>query len=328
MTISPSTVPTSSPSSGSASTIVADAMSAYHVLKINTYSLTTTVSNGAWIESAQFRVGGRSWRACQPNTEQVPDNADYISLFVTLDDTAANTKSVTAHVQFSLLDQHGKPSTSTTRTASLSGPIDVSVIRGFHALETPPVAVSPSETRRQFGELMRSMPGLDVEFQVGVETIPAHRLVLATRSPVFRAELFGPMKEGTATTSAIRIDDMEPHVFRALLDFIYTDALPNIDQQQEEYAMAQRLLIAADMYGLDRLKQICEDKLSSGIDTSSLTTFWAFAEQHNCHGLTKACEDFFARSANQNAIFESEGFQSLTKNHPEVLKDLLVSRLS
>ncbi|KAB8112811.1 hypothetical protein EE612_051545, partial [Oryza sativa] len=38
--------------------------------------------------------------------------------------------------------------------------------------------------------------GADVTFQVGGETVAAHRAVLAARSRVFRAELFGPMKEG------------------------------------------------------------------------------------------------------------------------------------
>ncbi|KAB8112806.1 hypothetical protein EE612_051541, partial [Oryza sativa] len=50
----------------------------------------------------------------------------------------------------------------------------------------------------------------------------AHRCVLAARSPVFRAELFGPMKE-SAATAVITVDDMEAEVFRALLAFIYTD---------------------------------------------------------------------------------------------------------
>jgi speckle-type POZ protein len=41
--------------------------------------------------------------------------------------------------------------------------------------------------------------------------------LLASRSTVFKAELFGPMKE-SSTADAIRVDDMEAHVFRAMLN--------------------------------------------------------------------------------------------------------------
>jgi speckle-type POZ protein len=47
--------------------------------------------------------------------------------------------------------------------------------------------------------------------------------VLAARSSVFRAELFGPMKENSG--GPIEISDMESDVFKSLLHFIYTDSL-------------------------------------------------------------------------------------------------------
>lgn len=67
-------------------------------------------------------------------------------------------------------------------------------------------------------------------------------------SSVFRAELFDPTKEGT---KVIRVEDMEAPVFRALLTFIYTDALLEMDPK-DEYAMAQHLLAAADRDSLQR----------------------------------------------------------------------------
>jgi speckle-type POZ protein len=53
------------------------------------------------------------------------------------------------------------------------------------------------------------------------------------------------MKEKTA--SRIRIADMESNVFRALLHFIYTDSLPDMDKG-DTAAMCQHLLVAADRY--------------------------------------------------------------------------------
>jgi len=46
--------------------------------------------------------------------------------------------------------------------------------------------------------------------------------------------------------------------------------------------MAQHLLVAADRYGLHRLKLICEARLCGGIDVGTAATTLALAEQHDC----------------------------------------------
>lgn len=76
------------------------------------------------------------------------------------------------------------------------------------------------------------------------EMFVAHRLVLAARSPVFKAELYSSMEEGIVTNT-IRIDDMEAQVFKAMLNFIYTDSWQEMEQEDES-TMAQHLLVAAD----------------------------------------------------------------------------------
>jgi speckle-type POZ protein len=105
-----------------------------------------------------------------------------------------------------------------------------------------------------FGQLLSGGEGTDVTFQVGSETIAAHRCVLAARSSVFMAELFGPMKE--KTDDCVPIPDMEAKVFTAMLHFIYTDSLPPMDDG-DVVLMAQHLLVAADRYNLERLKLLC-----------------------------------------------------------------------
>ena len=56
----------------------------------------------------------------------------------------------------------------------------------------------------------------DVKFKVGGqgELIKGHRLILASRSPVFEKMFFGSLPE---TTSPIIIPDIEPAAFRSLL---------------------------------------------------------------------------------------------------------------
>lgn len=87
-----------------------------------------------------------------------------------------------------------------------------------------PVALPPSDLHRHLLDLLQSGQGCDVAFKVGGEVLTAHRFMLTTRSPVFMAELLGPMAEINKT---VRVDDMEARVFKAMLEFIYTDSPPS-----------------------------------------------------------------------------------------------------
>jgi speckle-type POZ protein len=64
-------------------------------------------------------------------------------------------------------------------------------------------------------DLFDTGKGADVVFEAGGERFATHRCVLAARSPVFSAELFGSMKEGNTNNDLVRIDGIEPQVFRA-----------------------------------------------------------------------------------------------------------------
>jgi speckle-type POZ protein len=59
-------------------------------------------------------------------------------------------------------------------------------------------AVPPPALPRDFRELLQSGQGADVRFRVSGVTFAAHRCVLAARSPVFKAQLYGVMKESSA----------------------------------------------------------------------------------------------------------------------------------
>jgi speckle-type POZ protein len=64
----------------------------------------------------------------------------------------------------------------------------------------------------------------------------------------------------------------------------------------------QHLLVAADRYNLERLKLICEDRLSRHINVASAATILAIAEQHNCRGLKEACFKFLSTSHDSECI--------------------------
>ncbi|CAN6293472.1 unnamed protein product [Urochloa humidicola] len=199
-------------------------------------------------------------------------------------------------------------------------------------------ALPASDIHQHFTGLLKSGEGTDVTFEVSGEAIAAHRCVLAARSAVFRAELFGPMKEGT-TTSAIHIDDMEARVFELLLSFIYSDLMPDIeetydyDDEEEDNiddaeVMLQHLLVAADRYDMQRLRLMCEEKLCGYISTTTMATLLELAEQHQCSGLKEACLDFLDFPNNLQEVVASGGLNHLKSSCPSVLIDLIAKLAS
>ncbi|CAD6335923.1 unnamed protein product [Miscanthus lutarioriparius] len=111
--------------------------------------------------------------------------------------------------------------------------------------------------------------------------------------------------------------------------FVYTDvAPPELDDDEPAAAvtMAQNLLAAADRYGLDRLKAICEAKLAGRVDVGTAATTLALAEQHGCALLKAKCVDFVTGSTETlDAVLATEGYAHLAASCPLVLAELLKS---
>ncbi|XP_044446087.1 BTB/POZ and MATH domain-containing protein 1-like [Aegilops tauschii subsp. strangulata] len=235
----------------------------------------TTTTTLSWRDSGSA-YSAKTGERCHPTADSRARSAPLLP--GTNGDTAASSRLA--------------PCTATWETRidseSESGAINILLygICAEPALAQRPVIVAPSDLHRQLLALLRSGRRGDVAFSVGGELFAAHKYMLAARSPVFMAELFGPMQ--AKNSPVVRVDDMEPSVFEAMLEFIYSDSLPEIDVG-ETLEMAQHLLVAADRYDLQSLKSICKDMLCGNIDTRTTATALTLAEQHGCGGLKDAC---------------------------------------
>ncbi|XP_044324089.1 BTB/POZ and MATH domain-containing protein 2-like [Triticum aestivum] len=289
------------------------AASGYHLLVVEGYSCIKHILKGSPIESRSFRVGGYLWSLkYYPNGSPWASPGDVsAALVLAQDDALENSK-------------HLKDDGFTLRCDVVVVVEDVVNARGTGA--APPfVTVPPPDMQRHFTDLLAAQEGTDVKFKVGGQTIAAHRCVLAARSRVFKAELFGPMKESTATARAIHIEDTEPRVFKAMLAFIYSDSEPELEKEDGEDAMWQwpQLLIAVDRYNLQRLKLMCESKICGFIGVNTTTTILELAENHHCDGLRKACYNFLGAPGNLRAVAATDGFDDLITSHPSVMKELI-----
>jgi speckle-type POZ protein len=209
---------------------------------------------------------------------------------------------VKASYELTLLDRYGEIIRATAEGiynfSSTSDRIDMTTLTAVPELEdafhvrcdvtvVEVTAVEPLFLHGNLANLLGSKVGCDVTFEVASELFTAHKIILAARSGVFMAEFFGPGKENAAATR-VRIDDMEPKVFKALLHFIYTDTLPKINKG-DEVAMAIGLLVAAKRYGVNRLGSICEDIFFFYADARTAVATLELADKHGCHRLRNAC---------------------------------------
>jgi speckle-type POZ protein len=193
---------------------------------------------------------------------------------------------------------------------------------------SPSDEVPPSDIGRHLGILLDSAEGSDVSFVVGGKTFPAHRAVLAARSPVFKAQLLGSMAD--AKMPSITLQDITPATFKAMLRFVYTDDLPGYegegsgDLDEDKAETIQDLLAAADRYALDRLKLLCARKLWDGVSTDTIGATLACAETYNCSELRKKCIDYFADEKNFKKAVLTDGFVELVQKFPSILAELRV----
>ncbi|KAG2582502.1 BTB/POZ and MATH domain-containing protein 1-like [Panicum virgatum] len=184
----------------------------------------------------------------------------------------------------------------------------------------PSIRVPASNLKRQLAGLLER-----AAFAVAGETFAAHQLVLALRSPVFKAELCGLMREAGGAAQPIDIEDMQPEVFRAMLHFVYTDSMDHSDDDfGRNCDMVRHLLVAADRYAIERLKLTCQSILCRNQDVKNVATTLALADQHHCDRLKQACVEFMCFANNMEAVVDTQGYKDLATTSPSVLAEAMV----
>ncbi|KAJ4752564.1 BTB/POZ/MATH-domain protein [Rhynchospora pubera] len=343
--------------SETASARVTETSTGSHLFKVMGYSFDKGIGVGKRISSAIFTLGGYDWTiGYYPDGKSAePKNSIAFDLNLRSPNAKAKVK-----MTLTLLSQtggapigHYTPNVVTLSTNYPWSPLftfkrdqlesfqylkndsftvrcTLTVIKRS-ALETTncktqpsTVKLQPSNLHQQLTSLLEVGYGTDVSFNVSGVTFGAHRCVLAARSPVFRVELFGPMKG--KMNESIEIKDMEPLVFKVMLHFIYSDSVPELEEvdgnKDALIVLAQHLLVAADRYGLERLKQLCEIKMYEFIDANNVATTLTLADQHNCSQLKAACIEFIKPPEVLAAVMLTEGFEHMVKSCPTILEEL------
>ncbi|TVT98068.1 hypothetical protein EJB05_56643, partial [Eragrostis curvula] len=293
--------------------------------------------NGECIRSPSFKAGDYFWRFSYYPNGACLSCPDHISVFLALDSRV--TRPVTARFRFCLLDRDGEPvpdqslSVAARQFSAFGAGFGCGefILKDFleaseHLVDggitircDVSAQMAPTPRCGLPRHLHRVLPAADVAFQVRGETFSAHRCVLAARSPAFEAEIL------CATAGdCIRIDGMPAQVFEALLHFIYTDSLPGMIEE-EESAMAEHLLAAADRFDLPVLKLMCEEILSGYVDENTAAKMLSLAEQYRCQMLMEACVEFLEHHPALDAVMASDDdlLEHVASSCPALLNEVL-----
>ncbi|XP_062196532.1 BTB/POZ and MATH domain-containing protein 1-like [Phragmites australis] len=345
------------PITTTASTCAPETARGKHTFKIAGYSLYKGLGPGKFIRSSTFFVGGRGWSIrYYPDGHAGEENSPFVSVYLELMEkkSAAEVRAIydlrlvdqltgTSKVLFNLVVPRAFSGESpawgarwfmrrTELEASTFLREDKLVIEcQITVIVTPPVAepettgkilVPPSGLSVDLGKLLEAEEGADVAFRVEEEIFRAHMIVLAMRSPVFKAQLYGPLRD--KGRRIITIEDMQPAVFKSLLHFIYTDSLPSMDDldTDENKEIVKHLLVAADRYAMDRMKLICESILCKRLGVESVATTLALADRHHCSQLKDICIQFIISSNSMDEMMASQGYVDLKTTCPAVTVEI------
>lgn len=148
--------------------------------------------------------------------------------------------------------------------------------------------------------------------------VPAHKAVLVSRSPVFKAMLDNEMEESRSGT--IKISDVSYDALRAFVNYLYT-AEACLDEQ-----LACDLLELAEKYQVKHLKAYCEKFLVSKLNWDNSVVNYAFAHQHNAKQLLEAALSLI--TDNMDKLTKCEEYRELVEKDPRLVVEIYEAYLS
>ncbi|KAF8653758.1 hypothetical protein HU200_061874 [Digitaria exilis] len=308
--------------------------SAFHEFRVD-YEQTKKLGIGKTIQSDAFSAGGHMWRVHYYPHGCTRSDKGYVSIYIEL---VNKSRSVNAICEAFIMDKDGQPCPySAARTDVLlfqdqgdndkcgggwpqfvlRTDLEKYYLRGRHiafvcaimVVHDRSIPVPSSGIKKDFNNLQGST---DVSFNIDGEMFHAHREVLAVRSPVLKALM-----------SSITLHDIAPATFRAMLQFMYTDALPGDEELEDSPSeMLLQLLAAADRYELDQLKLMCAQKLGDNVSIDTVAAILTCAEMYSCSELKNKCIDFFVMEGNFKKAMLTKGFVQLGQKFPSIIDEL------
>ncbi|KAL7566207.1 hypothetical protein ACA910_011278 [Epithemia clementina (nom. ined.)] len=224
------------------------------------------------------------------------------------------------------------------------------VLNDFYKFRLKPINLPSTSLVQDLSKLIQNPDLSDVAFLVEGKLIYANRAILAIRSEYFRVMLCGGMREAssldtTAAVGAENVSEKKPsvsprsasqeghrlagdeivlpgvsyEVFLRVLEFIYTDTL-RINGDEMTLDLGIHLLIASELFMLDRLKALCEDLIRRDIHVDNVMDILVAAHRHNASGLKDLSLEYILLHLSNPTIMEG---LTVLKSEPDLLVDII-----
>lgn len=182
-----------------------------------------------------------------------------------------------------------------------------------HALSVDKVYTKPvSSTRLRKFFLDETPADVLSSFENAKTRIPAHKILLAMESGVFKAMFNGSLKETGDIKPDIKIVDVSADAFKEFLQFFYFDQIKLTMKNINE------VIYLIDKYILADSLDICEKFLTESLTNDNVCSIYDIAIRFNMIALQLVCKNRIA--IDTNLVLQSGDFKKCSKS---VLNDIL-----
>ncbi|KAF0303651.1 Ring canal kelch [Amphibalanus amphitrite] len=185
------------------------------------------------------------------------------------------------------------------------------------APDRPPYRNTSHSARafQQMFSMRRERALCDVILEVDTREIYAHKVVLASASPYFRA-MFTSFEE--SRQNRVKLQEMDPTALEALVDYIYSSEIRVTENN------VQILLPASNLLQLGDVRDACCEFLQSHLHPTNCLGIRSFADLHGCVDLKTNADAYI--ELNFSEVVECEEFLTLTAD--QVIQLISCDRLS
>jgi hypothetical protein len=161
-----------------------------------------------------------------------------------------------------------------------------------------------------------SNPKSDVTFTFQDKTsIQAHKIILASASPVFQAMFSNGMQESISTS--IELLDIDKNIFSLLIEFLYTgECCVEVDSVLD-------LLFCSHRYQCTELELKCCNLLKEHIDDSNIGTIYEITLAHQIEDLKLKCIEYISEKTDLFLKSSIKDVSKLTLMHLLKCDDIL-----
>ena len=157
----------------------------------------------------------------------------------------------------------------------------------------------------------------DVRFRLhGDRIVYAHKILLI-RIPYFSAMFEGQMME--SKQDEVKIENISYNTFLQLLNYVYTDKV-----KSDSIENIVELFEAADLYGIDRLKMICEKEIYDMIDMENAPNVLRSVDKREALKLRDYALDFIVK--NFDVVSKTKAFENMMRSNIELTLEIIRKR--